>query len=130
MGLPDIYSITVEGAKNFRAAIESEERASWAWMGKWGWILDEYKAINRELAQLKEGRIVEEAVTEIEDNRTTRPYSETEGHEYGFLTKKPEFRLEIFSSPGLTPLPKTLHPAQFYKLLDELMEEKMKKKKI
>ncbi|XP_014283956.3 uncharacterized protein [Halyomorpha halys] len=129
MGVPDIYSITVEGAKNFRAAIESEERASWAWMGKWGWILDEYMTINQELAQLKKGRKIKEEVPEIEDPRTTRPYSKTEGHEYGFLAQKPEFRLEIFSSPGLSPLPK-LTPPLFYKLLDELMEEKIKKKKI
>lgn len=43
MGVTDLYSITVDGVKNFKARLDSEENARMAWNSKWGWMLDEYK---------------------------------------------------------------------------------------
>ncbi|XP_066904449.1 uncharacterized protein [Halyomorpha halys] len=101
-------------------SIRSEERAARVWHHKWSWIIDEYRKIYDELKALKSEKAdLAHVVLVAEDNRTMRPYPETTSGDYGHLATRPEFVLEKFSSPGLTPLKKKLTHADVYKALNE-----------
>ncbi|KAK9512254.1 hypothetical protein O3M35_000722 [Rhynocoris fuscipes] len=95
MGITTIDEILVSSVKNWRAAVDGERKASLLWNEKWGWIVDEYRLTSEDLVNLRSKRDYE-ATKKIVDSRTTFPFPVTTSQDYGWLSTKPEFKLDKF----------------------------------
>ncbi|XP_054289282.1 uncharacterized protein LOC129004725 [Macrosteles quadrilineatus] len=102
---------TTAGDANWRAACESEARAREDWQTRYGWIKQEYATMAQELQELKNRRPRRQTCQDTRDNRTVLPFPVTTAREIGWLSGRPEFRLEVLGPyPYTSQARPPLHP--------------------
>ncbi|RZF41123.1 hypothetical protein LSTR_LSTR002755 [Laodelphax striatellus] len=111
MGVKELKLETAADAQNWKSYIDAEVRARDSWNNKWGWILDEYRQMSKELQELRAKRPAIRKVPQIRDSRTVLPFPVTTTQDIGWLSGKRDFQLEIYgpypytrnSKPPLEP---------------------------
>ncbi|XP_018320168.1 uncharacterized protein LOC108733483 isoform X1 [Agrilus planipennis] len=97
----------VAADKLWKAYVESEDNSKDLWYNKWSWILDQYEKLHQQLTEVsaKADNIPKKAP----DQRSLKPFPNSVNHEYGWISAKPDFRLEKYGPDIMQamPLPKS-----------------------
>ncbi|XP_050300016.1 uncharacterized protein LOC126738637 [Anthonomus grandis grandis] len=97
----------------WKSFIKSEDDSSKIWQKNWGWIMDEYRELEKKLkAKSEQSKFLTEILEEKkEDPRKLTDFPETTNHEYGWIGDHEAFRLEIYGSDifKAKPLPDIYH---------------------
>ncbi|XP_051174463.1 uncharacterized protein LOC127290117 [Leptopilina boulardi] len=81
--------------KNIKENFKKNEIIQTKWLQRFEWILDDYKLMQEELANLRKGnKMKTNFVCRNKNERTIRPIPVTTTGEYGWLASKSEFQLE------------------------------------
>ena len=93
----------------WRHYVRAEDDSRKVWAENWGWIMEEYRCLQKKLQENSDKsefltRVLEE---KKEDPRKLINFPETTNHEYGWVASQKEFKLEKYG-PDLVkehPLP-------------------------
>ena len=83
-------------AQIYKVYVNREETCARTWTHKWGWYLNEHKILKKKLLELGDPNVVENKTGT--DTRTILPIPNSVNHEYGWISSRPEFNLQLFGA--------------------------------
>ncbi|XP_034255711.1 uncharacterized protein C20orf85 homolog [Thrips palmi] len=91
----DLKHFGVAAEEIWKARVVKEKLIASQWPVKWSWMVDEYNVMAKQLDELKNLRPVIGRPKPVEI-RSCKPMPDTSSRVIGWLTNRPEFRLELY----------------------------------